>query len=503
MKTRLFIIVGAVMAFMSCSQSEDLIMPEDSAAFASKVVLEPNASGVTVQWNNELQVIDGFGIAQAGHSDKLYAHHKRDEIMGWLFGDEGLRLSILRGQVFPFFSESAGNYDYGFDRDLDVPFTDPVFDGFGNNMPLDKENELLKRAQLWIMREARDKYAVDKMMFSVWSPPAYMKSNGSVIKGHLKWGQYQNYANYLANFVKSFENNGYPIYALSPANEPEYAAEWTSCLWLPASVTLGRFITSNLGPTFEKQGIQTNIVFGENGQWTGILGFIMGSENYVQTILTLNPKVTNYNVIAAGHGYVDPLTKEKTAITPFSKAMDKGVRVWLTEISSVGSYRYDMEDGLDWAADFHRYLSDASASAILYWLGAVPGNDDEGLIFMNMSNREEYSFSKRYETFGNFTRYIKPDSRRVYIDRGEGLPDDLHISSYKKDNELVIVVVNKTEEHVVTPLNLNGADNVSGLKRVLTDADKRWETSDVEPVGDQYMLDVPAKSVVTFTAKVQ
>ncbi len=52
------------------------------------------------------------------------------------------------------------------------------------------------------------------------------------------------------------------------------------------------------------------IIFGENAQWTGILGFIMGSKNYVRDILNVNTRITNYPIIAAGHGYVDPVTKK-------------------------------------------------------------------------------------------------------------------------------------------------------------------------------------------------
>ena len=61
----------------------------------------PWGADVVLQWNNEEQTIDGFGVAQAGWSDYLYAHRKRREIMDVMFGQDGLRLSILRGEVFP------------------------------------------------------------------------------------------------------------------------------------------------------------------------------------------------------------------------------------------------------------------------------------------------------------------------------------------------------------------------------------------------------------------
>lgn len=498
MKTRFFLgVVFTICLFFSCSDMEQVEVPEVRSLKAAATV---TASGVTVQWMQEQQNIDGFGVCQ-GHADDLYSHHKRSEIMNRLYGEQGLRLNIIRGELSTFFSPGENVYDFGFDRDIDIPFSDPIFNLLDNGSDPDYK-ELYTRAQHWVLREAKQIHNVEKIMFSSWSPPAYMKSNGSTVKGNLKLSQYKNYANYIVRFIKEFQANGYPVYAVSPANEPEYAAEWTSCLWLPGSTTLGPFIVNDLGPALQSEGLNTKIIFGENAQWSGILGFIMGSNNYVTNIINLNPRITNYNVIAAGHGYKDPITGNQPSITPFNKALQKGIPVWLTETSSTDGTNASMADGLNWAADWHRYLSDASASALVYWLGAVPGDNDEGLIFMNMNDRESYTLTKRYEAFGNFSRYIKPDSRRVTIDRGNGLPTDFHISSYKKDNEMVIVMVNKTDENVLTPLNVNGV-RVTSLKRVLTDTDNTWAETTVIPENNQYILDIPAKSVVTFVGSVQ
>ena len=62
--------------------------------------------------------------------------------------------------------------------------------------------------------------------------------------------------------------------------------------------TLGPFIVNNLGPKLRQTHPETRIIFGENAQWSAILGFIMGSKNYVRDILNLNPKITNFPVIA-------------------------------------------------------------------------------------------------------------------------------------------------------------------------------------------------------------
>lgn len=476
--------------FYSCSD-ETVETPDTNL----KSTYAASDASVTVQWNQEKQEIDGFGIAQAGWADQLYKHRKRSEIMGWLFGDQGLDLSILRGEVFPHYSTSRGHRDFALNENIDISLDDPFFDPWSSE-------DMVRRGQLWITREAKKTYGVDKLMFSTWSPPAYMKSNGSVSKGYLKLGEYQAFADYLADFVKAYESYGLPVYALSPANEPEYAAEWNSCVWFPGSTTLGPFIVKNLGPTFKNRGITSKIIFGENAQWS-TFALIMGSLKYVNGVIDLNPSITNLDVIASGHGYPNPITNERIPIVPYTKAESKGMNVWLTEVSTIDNLDPSMQNGLNWAADFHRYLSDANVSAIVWWAGARPTTNNESLIVLDQ-DRTGYSFTKRFDTFGNFTKYIKPGSRRVTIDRGSQIPADMHVSSYKKGNEYVVVAVNNTDQDVVSKLTINGTLGVKDMKRVLTDAENRWAESVVAPEANgDYMLDVPAKSVVTFTGSVK
>ena len=297
----LFAVAASAACLCACTDVTDALPAEQIPADARSTL----GADVVLQWNNEEQTIDGFGVAQAGWSDYLYAHRKRQEIMDVMFGQDGLRLSILRGEVFPHYDETTFNMDEDINLSLDDPFFDIDFNRDENRVA---EGIAQRNGQLWIMKKAKQEYGVDKLIFSVWSALAYMKSNGSTSQGFLKRGSYQAFADYLSNFCDAYTAAGLPVYAISPANEPEYAASWNSCLWLPGTTTLGPFIVNNLGPKLRQTHPETRIIFGENAQWSAILGFIMGSKNYVRDILNLNPKITNFPVIAAGHGYVDPVT---------------------------------------------------------------------------------------------------------------------------------------------------------------------------------------------------
>ena len=69
------------------------------------------------------------------------------------------------------------------------------------------------------------------LVASPWSPPSFMKTNGSLIGGKLKRRYYQKYAEYLRMFLDNFMNFGFKIDYLTMQNEPEAEQRWESCVW--------------------------------------------------------------------------------------------------------------------------------------------------------------------------------------------------------------------------------------------------------------------------------
>ena len=67
---------------------------------------------------------------------------------------------------------------------------------------------------------------------SPWSPPAFMKSNKTMLNGgKLLPEYYQSWANYYAKFIKSYEAEGIPIWGLTIQNEPLAVQRWESCIY--------------------------------------------------------------------------------------------------------------------------------------------------------------------------------------------------------------------------------------------------------------------------------
>lgn len=119
----LFAVAASAACLCACTNVTDVLPAEQIPADARSTL----GADVVLQWNNEEQTIDGFGVAQAGWSDYLYAHRKRQEIMDVMFGQDGLRLSILRGEVFPHYDETTFNMDEDINLSLDDPFFDIDF----------------------------------------------------------------------------------------------------------------------------------------------------------------------------------------------------------------------------------------------------------------------------------------------------------------------------------------------------------------------------------------
>jgi glucosylceramidase len=92
------------------------------------------------------------------------------------------------------------------------------------------------------------------MFVSPWSPPAWMKTNGNMLKGGgLKPEFMQSWANYYVKFIKGYENLGIPVWGLSVQNEPMATQTWESCIYTAEQER--DFIKNFLGPTLQKSGL--------------------------------------------------------------------------------------------------------------------------------------------------------------------------------------------------------------------------------------------------------
>lgn len=460
------------------------------------------AGSITLRCNDLRQTIDGFGVGEADWADDIFIFPKREQVLDALFAPDGLNANILRGEIFPHYATGKLQADFATASDTSLHVA--------QHPEKVERNDLLRRGQFWLTSHVQQKYPEVRFTFSTWSPPAWMKDGNRATElypasqGKLKSEHYQHYADYLADFCEAYSKAGIPIYAVSPSNEPGYAAPWNSCLWTPQE--MGDFIQHNLLPTLQKRNLKVKVLFGENPAWSTVFDRLkmISSADFVNNVLQTHADMPEKNIIAAGHGYVLPDTiplpaeLRRTPIVPFEEALKRNIPMWVTEISDITPLDVSMEDGLRWATAFHEYLMEAQVSAIIWWLGAQPTKTNESLIVLN---QQEGSFikTKRYDTFGNYTRYI-PRGSRGMGNQPNGLPEEVKVSSFRYGNQFTIVVVNPTDRQLTSQLLLENGKVVKGsLRNYITTADKQWSEGTITGSTLEFL----PQSVTTFTGEIQ
>lgn len=400
---------------------------------------------IKLNFGCERQEIDGFGASGFGYSSKNIRRHKYcDDIMTLLFDrKKGAGLSILRSGV--------GDSAVGWGDDLNGPEgtiepEDGVWDWNVND------------TQIWLMQEAK-KYGCDRFYSVPWSPPAWMKDNGSCSKGHLKKDMYRKFAEYLAEYVIGYkEHFGIDIYAISPQNEPESAPPYSSCVYTPAEMC--ELVKDHIGPVFKERGVKAKLVVAEAANYD----FDMTED------IAASEEAMQYVDLFSAHGYWrDPPIK-------FEKAHALGKKVWQTEYCAITGRESGIKDGIKWARIIHEHMVTAESSAFFYWyLANQYYHNDEPLIHIHVGDNT-FVVNKRLWTFANFSRFIRPGFVRVDMENIESelkittRPDPevvlpprhtikemfrnavpaVYVSAYKnpETDELVMVAVNDTEENV-------------------------------------------------------
>ena len=459
---------------------------------------------IVVDFDQVHQTIDGFGFAEADWADDVFIFPNRDAVIEALFGETGLKANILRGEIFPHYSDDKGNLDFALKSDTSLQVA--------QNPDKLERNDLLRRGQFWLTSHVQQKFPETLFTFSVWSPPAWMKQDSHATPmypasgGKLRKDHYQNFADYLTTFYKAFEEIGVKTYAISPSNEPGFAAPWNSCVWTYDE--MGDFIHNYLLPTFEKEKVGAKVQFGENPAWSTVFDKLkmISSADFCNDLLKKYP-LDSKRVIAAGHGYVLPDTLplptelRRTPIIPYVEAQKRNIPMWVTEISDITPLDVSMEDGLYWAASFQKYLMDAHVSGLVWWCGAMPTKTNESLVVLDQKTGK-FVLSKRYDAFGNYTRYIPVGSQCVGNQK-VGLTDEVSVTTFKKGKNYTVVVVNEGNQAATCRLQLKGAKAVKEMSSYVTTEADRWKEGKVSLKGDYYVLDIAPKSVVTYTGVVE
>jgi glucuronoarabinoxylan endo-1,4-beta-xylanase len=408
-----------------------------------------NSSGgptSTVDWNTAYQKITGFGAATAFQCGSEDANGECNgngnpwttQELNLLYDQNlGIGLSLIRFKI-----EENGSFPY-------------------NTNIL---NAIAKGAQAW---------------GAPWSPPASMKTNGSIKNGgSLQPAFYQAWASQLVNYVSALKNTyGIPVYAISVQNEPDFVASYESATY--SAQQFHDFVLNNLCPTLQSVGLgNVKIVIAEQAHW-----------QFDLTTTTKNDAAANACVgIYAAHGYFSPAS---------AFAVSPGQELWETEDSDLGAQDTSTGNGLYWAQKLHDYLTIANLNAWHYWW-AVDSGDSTGQGLLNDTGGT-LVIPARFYMIGQYTKFIRPG----YVRIGATVSPvaNTYISAYKNPTSgghVVIVAINQGSGNANVTFQFNGFTATSVTPYVSNGTLKLTPQSAISSTGGSFSYSLLPFSVTTF-----
>jgi glucosylceramidase len=206
---------------------------------------------IKVDSTQTYQTVDGFGYSLTGGSafliNRLPAAQK-SSLLQELFGtgENSISISYLRISIGASdLSAEVFSYD-----DIPAGQTDINLTNF--NLSKDTVDLIPLLKEILLINPNI------KIMGSPWSPPVWMKDNGSSIGGSLQLQYYSVYAQYFVKYIQAMKAKGITIDAITPQNEPQHGGNNPSMVM--SAVQQLNFIKNNLGPGFRNTAIATKII---------------------------------------------------------------------------------------------------------------------------------------------------------------------------------------------------------------------------------------------------
>ncbi len=415
---------------------------------------------ITVNSTTQYQQMDGFGGSLTDSSAwliwKELSASQQTTLMQKLFSpSSGIGISFLRQPMGASDFSASGNYSYD---DMPEGQTDPNLTNFSVAHDATYIIPLLKQA-LVVNPNI-------KVVALPWSPPAWMKTTGTMNGGNMNTTYFPSLAQYFVDFVQAYQKRGIPIYALSVQNEPLYSTTGYPSESL-AATDESTFIASNLGPALSTAGLGNVNIFGYEHNWDNTA--------YPETVL--GSSAGQYVAGSSFHCYAGDPSAQSTVEAAFPAKS-----IWFTECSGITSSTFSGD--LVWNAE--NLLIGATrnwARSVSLWNLALDQNSGpkngtctncRGVVTIDDSvSPSNVTFNVEYYILGHLGKFVLPGAHRIDSNTfGSGSIED--VAFQNPDGSIVLFV-------------LNSANNAG--------------TFTVSFGGQSFNYNLPAGAVATFTWK--
>ncbi|MGV8914605.1 MAG: glycoside hydrolase family 30 protein [Kaistella sp.] len=394
------------------------------------------------------QHIDGFGYTLTGGSveviNKMSAA-KRDALLQDLFGKgensigiSNIRLSIgasdLNSEVFSYDDMPAG--------ETDVNLT---------NFSLSKDQALIDMLKKILLINPNIQFIA-----APWSPPIWMKDNGSSIGGSLKPEYYGVYAQYFVKYINAMKAEGITIHGITPQNEPLHPGNNPS-LYMSAEQQRD-FIKNNLGPEFQRANISTKIIIYDHN---------CDNIAYATTILS-DPAAAAFVDGSAFHLYAGNISALSTLHNSFpnkniyfteqytpSNGDFGGDLMWHMKNVIIGSMRNWSKNAMEW-----NIANDANFSP------HTPGGCTTCKGAITVNSNDTYDKNVAYYIIGQISKFVPYNAVRISSTQA----GNISTVAFSTPDKIVLLVLNEgnNNENFNIKYKENTAPAILAAKSVAT-----------------------------------
>jgi len=429
-----------VEVYVTAKDTGDRLRKAAPVAFAPLPQPDERSPTVLVDPSKTFQTIEGFGGALTDASAETFAKlppERQHEVLTAYFDPEkGIGYSLGRTHIHSCdFSSESYAYD---ETPGDVAL---------KHFTIERD----RREKIPFIRAALVAAGGALKLFgSPWSPPAWMKTNGSMLHGGRLRPEYHDaWARYIARFVREYEKEGIPIWGLTVQNEPMASQTWESCLF--SAEEERDFVRDHLGPTLDKAGLsRVKLMIWDHNR--GIL------YQRAKTVYD-DPAAARYVWGAAFHWYVgdhwDNVRATHDAWPEKALLFTEGTPASF-DPATIDEWKWGetygesvIRDLNNWAVgwtDWNVLLDERGGPNHVgnFCFAPIHGDTRTG----------QLRYMSSYWYLGHVSKFVRPGARRVACTSND---DDLLATAFRNaDGRLAVVVMNKTGKAIPFDLWLGG-----------------------------------------------
>jgi len=362
-------------------------------------------------------------LSPAKQTEFLNAYYNKDSGIGYTWARTTIHSSDFSSGSYTYIKEgdkSLKTFSIKHDQKYRIPLIKKAIAAAGGKLPL---------------------------FASPWSPPAFMKSNHSMLQGGTLLPEYADtWATYYTKFIKAYEKEGIPIWGISVQNEPMAKQTWESSLY--SAEEERDFLKNHLGPVMKKEGFGDRpiIVWDHNRDLINqrvntILGdpeaakYVWGiGYHWYETWAGGQPMYKN--VADVHEAYPDkPLVLTEASIEKYS--FDR-LQYWPNGERYGDSMINDLNNGTVAWTDWNILLDENGGPNHV-------GNYCFAPLHVN-SKTGELIYTPPYYYIGHISKFVQPKAQRVSAVASRS--NLLTTSFLNADNKMATIVMNPTDAEV-------------------------------------------------------